>query len=384
MVMSVYFGVFVDYKVGVPRGGSGRHGVVAFMALGRVIPCSARDPSLKRCLNVKTECNPLNQSLNIGIIGAGGMGGRHALNLTHRVAAARVAVVMDADESRARQVAEACGGASVLTDAHQLIASDEVDAVLIAAPDRFHAELTLACIEAGKPVLCEKPLATSAVEAKKVVDAEAACGRRLVQLGFMREYDPAHRRVKQVCERAELGRLLVFRGVHINRLDGPVRSLEDVINNSAVHDIHSARWLMGDEIVRVHTSYVPGAPGRPDTARYALIQLQFAGGTLGVIELNADSDYGYEVDVEVTCEKGVVSTNSLGSPIVRRSNGRSQWIEDDWLQRFEEAYLLEARAWVQSLVEGRPAGPSAWDGYVSMVVVDACIESAKRGMPVEV
>ena len=219
----------------------------------------------------------MTQPLSIGIIGAGDMGSRHARNLAHRVAAARVAAVMDADEQRARLVAEACGGASVYNDAKRAhVEASEVDALLITAPDRFHAELTLACIEAGKPVLCEKPLATSAEEAKKVIDAEVPGDRRLVQLGFMREYDPAHRRVKQVCENGELGRLLVFRGVHVNRLTGSPRRVEDVINNSAVHDIHSARWLMEDEIVRVNTACIPGTPDRPETARYALIQLQFA------------------------------------------------------------------------------------------------------------
>ena len=326
----------------------------------------------------------MNQTLSIGIIGSGDMGARHARNLSQRVAAARVVAVMDVDEVRAREVADACGGAAVYTDPQQVIAASDVDAVLITAPDRFHAELTLACIEAGKPVLCEKPLATSAEEAKRVIDAEVAGGKRLVQLGFMREYDPAHRRVKQVCENGELGRLLVFRGVHVNRLTGAPRLVEDVINNSAVHDIHSARWLMEDEIVRVRTAYIPGESERLETARYVLIQLHFVGGALGLIDLNADSDYGYEVDVEVTGERGIAETNALASAVVRLDNHRKQWIEDDWLQRFDDAYLHEARAWVRSVVEDRPAGPSAWDGYVSMLVVDACIESAHSGQPVEV
>ncbi|MFI5425603.1 Gfo/Idh/MocA family protein [Aeromicrobium sp. UC242_57] len=72
----------------------------------------------------------------------------------------------------------------------KLIASRDVDAVIIASPDFTHADLTKACFAAGKPVLCEKPLAVTAADALSVVEAEVALGRRLLQVGFMRRYDP--------------------------------------------------------------------------------------------------------------------------------------------------------------------------------------------------
>ena len=325
----------------------------------------------------------MSQMINVGVIGIGGMGGRHARNLAHEVAKASVVALMDIDTECAQEVAKECGGATIYTDADALIADPAVDAVLIAAPDRFHAALTHACIEAKKPVLCEKPLATSAAEAKRVIDAEVAHGQWLVQLGFMREYDPAHLAVKQVVNRGELGKPLAFRGVHINPTKDQLRSIEDVITNSAIHDIHSARWMMGDDIKRVYTTYIPGIPSRPETARFVMIQLRFQSGGLGVIECNSESGYGYEVDVKITGETGSVQTNSLKSPIVHRQNTRGQWVEENWLQRFDTAYIHEVRAWVQSIIDGSAAGPSAWDGYASMIVADACIESAKSGQPVD-
>lgn len=326
----------------------------------------------------------MRNTINIGIIGTGGMGERHARNLARKIPSAAITAVMDVDTARAGNIAEACGGATVYDNAHDLIADAQVDAVLIAAPDRFHAELTLACLEAKKRVLCEKPLAITVADAKKVVDAEVAGGQRLVQLGFMREFDPAHLRLRATGKRGDLGRLLFFQGVHVNRLDGPVRQLEDVITNSVVHDLHSARWLMDDEIDRVFTSFVPGEQGRSDTARFVVIQLVFRKGGLGTIECNADADYGYEVHVKLTGERGTAETNSLSSPFVRTASNRGQWIEDDWLQRFETAYLNEAEAWVASLVNNKVSGPSAWDGYASMVAAQACIESAQTGRPVEI
>ena len=325
-----------------------------------------------------------NQAIKVGVIGAGGMGGRHVNNLTNEVATAQVVALMDVDEARLHKVAAACGAHHTFTDGHALINHPAVEAVLIAAPDRFHADLARACIAAGKPVLCEKPLATTAAEAYNVVAAEVAGGRRLVQVGFMREYDPAHCQVKRMIDSGALGKALAFYGTHINASSDPARTVEDVISNSAVHDIHSARWMMGDEIATVYTSYIPSDPRRPETARMVIIQLTYGNGAIGQIECNAEAGYGYEVDVKITGERGVVETNSLRSAVVRLANQQSQWVEEDWLQRFDEAYIDEVRAWVRSLQQGAPTGPSAWDGYVSMMVSDACIASAKSGQPVAV
>lgn len=322
-----------------------------------------------------------NQPIKVGVIGTGGMGGRHVNNLTNEVAAAQIVALMDVDTERMAEVAKACGATHTFTDGNDLIDHPDVEAVLIAAPDRFHASLTKACIAAGKPVLCEKPLATSAAGAYEVVEAEVAAGKRLVQVGFMREYDSAHLKVKQILDSGALGKRLAFWGAHVNAFSDTPRTVEDVITNSVVHDLHSARWLMDDEIATVFTSYVPSSPDQPETARIVLVQLQYRNGAIGQIECNVAADYGYEVDVKLTGETGTAETNSLRSAVVHQKNSRGQWVEEDWLQRFDVAYISEAREWIRSLQKGAPTGPSAWDGYVSMMVADACVASAKSGKP---
>ena len=326
----------------------------------------------------------MSDTVNIGVIGAGGMGGRHAVNLTDEIGSARVAAIMDVDAARAQEVAARCGGSKVYADAEALIADPDVDGVVIAAPNRFHAGLTRLCIAAGKPVLCEKPLATDGEEGRGVIEAEVRGGRRLTQVGFMREYDPDHLAVKRISDSGEQGRALVFRSVHINPGWNDYPELSDVVNGSLVHDIHSARWMMGEEISRVYTSYLPFSPAMPDSARYVVVQLQFESGALGSLECNSDAGYGYEISVSITGESGVAQSGPLSSPVVRRNNAIRQWVEEDWLQRFRVAYIEEIRAWVKSIGEGRAAGPSAWDGYAAMLVADACIESGVSSKPVEV
>lgn len=325
-----------------------------------------------------------NTPIKVGVIGTGGMGGRHVNNITKEVAGANVVAIMDIDEARLEEVATACGASHTFTDAQALIEHPAVEAVLVASPDRFHADQAKACIAAGKPVLCEKPLGTTAAQALEVVEAEVAGGQRLVQVGFMREYDPAHLRVKGLVDSNQLGKTLAFFGSHLNAGDGNPRTIDDVISNSVVHDLHSARWMMNDEVATVYTSYVPATPDQPDSARLVFVQLTFRDGGIGQIECNAEAGYGYEVDVKMTGEGGTVQTNSLRSALVHQANQRSQWVEEDWLQRFDVAYIQEIRAWVQSVADGKPSGPSAWDGYASMIVSDACIESAKTGRVVQV
>jgi myo-inositol 2-dehydrogenase/D-chiro-inositol 1-dehydrogenase len=109
------------------------------------------------------------------------------------------------------------------------VADPEVQALVIASPDSFHAEAVMACLNAGKPVLCEKPLAVTIAETKEILDTEVAGGRRLVQLGFMREYDAAHQALKALLDSGELGQPVLSRGVHVGERFAEPRTIQDVI-----------------------------------------------------------------------------------------------------------------------------------------------------------
>jgi len=320
-----------------------------------------------------------NELLQVGVIGTGMIGALHARNISRETAGAAVAAVMDIDEARARTVAADCG-ARAYTDAAALIAEPAVNAVLIASPDAFHAEQTIACIDAGKPVLCEKPMATTVVDGERVLRAELAADRRLVQIGFMRVYDQKHADLFDIVNRGDIGKPLSFRGQHIN----PWRersTIEGAIVNSLIHDIHSARWLMDAEISKVFVQWTPSAPNQPRSARYAIVQLAFADGAIGSLEWNGDSGYGYEIVVEITGETGTARTVSHSSPLLRQGGRVSQGVTPDWPQRFAQAYKDEVQIWVDAIREGEPTGPSAWDGYMSLVVADACIRSVESALP---
>jgi myo-inositol 2-dehydrogenase/D-chiro-inositol 1-dehydrogenase len=317
------------------------------------------------------------QTLSVGVIGTGGMGTRHILNVHRAVGNARVSAVYDLDHDRAQQVAGMCGQALVFEEPERLINDPHVDAVMIVSPDDTHARLTLACLQAGKPVLSEKPLATTVEDAMRVLEVEVALRKRLVSVGYMRRFDPQHMAVKRVVADGTLGRPLLFKGVHRNAAVPYGTTGETILINSAGHDFDSTRWLFGGEVQEV---LVRGLRSRadlhPDTKDLLLIQMTLTNDSLADVEVYVNADYGYEVSAEVLCQRGSAITTLADNVLVRSEAQRAHPIPKDWLARFQDAYVLEVVEWVESIQEGRPfRGASTWDGYMTMLITGACIES---------
>jgi myo-inositol 2-dehydrogenase/D-chiro-inositol 1-dehydrogenase len=323
------------------------------------------------------------EQIAVGVIGTGGMGSIHAENLHTRVATARLAAVSDVDAERAGKLAEQYGSAAVFTDGAELIRDENVEAVVIASPDPTHAPLVLECLKTEKPVLCEKPLADSAEAALEVVEAEVKLGRKLVQVGFMRRYDPQHVAVARKATEGEIGRPLMFKGVHRAPEVPTSWDSEFVIRNALVHDLDSARWMLGQEIEEVFVRGVNNDPALgEDTCDLQSVQLDMSGGCIASVEVFVTARYGYEVNAELLCERGVAQTPLPHDVVVRSAFNRSQRVPEGFLGRFSDAYEIEVEQWIDALRRGEePGGADAWDGYISLVASEGCVESLKTGSP---
>jgi myo-inositol 2-dehydrogenase / D-chiro-inositol 1-dehydrogenase len=322
------------------------------------------------------------EKIAVGVIGTGGMGSIHAENLHARVANARLAAVSDVDAERAGKLAEQYGSA-VFTDGADLIRDENVEAVVIASPDPTHAPLVLECLKNEKPVLCEKPLADSAEAALKVVEAEVELGRKLVQVGFMRRYDPQHVAVAREATKGEIGRPLMFKGVHRAPEVPTSWDSEFVIRNALVHDLDSARWMLGQEIEEVFVRGVNNDPALgEDTCDLQSVQLGMSGGCVASVEVFVTARYGYEVNAELVCERGIAQTPLPHDVVVRSAFNRSQRVPEGFMGRFSDAYEIEVEQWIVALRRGEePGGADAWDGYISLVASEGCVESLKTGSP---
>lgn len=326
------------------------------------------------------------QPVRVGVIGTGGMGTRHALNINRYVSGASVAGVFDIDGPRTAAVAAQAEGAVAFPSPDALIADDSVDAVLIAAPDELHAGLVHACLRAGKPVLCEKPVANTVADATAVVAAEMAIGRRMIAVGYMRRFDAAHLAVKAVADSGEIGDPVLFKGVHRNAAAAYGISPAAVVINSAGHDLDSARWMTGEEVV---SARVFGLRTRddlhPDTRDLLVINLVLTNGRHAVSEMDVNAGYGYEVSAELVCQHGTAHTGQADRVLVRGHAHRGVPVAADWLDPFQDAYVAEIHDWIRSLRTGEPfGGASAWDGLATALTAAACIESIATGADVPV
>ena len=296
-------------------------------------------------------------TVGVGVIGAGMMGADHVRTLTAAVDGARVVAVADADGERAAAAARE-GGGRAIGDPHALIGDPEVDAVVVASFDTTHEEFVLACIEAGKPVLCEKPLATSAEACLRVIHAEVASGRRLVSLGFMRRFDPAYGTVKEGLDGGGVGEVLLVHCAHRNAVAPAVYTSEMLITSSAVHEIDITRWLLGEEIVAATVRAPRSTTRAPNGLRDPqLVLLETASGVLVDVEVFVNARYGYDIRCELVGEEGTLRLAEQVAP--------------DFRARFATAYRRELDCWVRGL----DGGPSAWDGYAANAVADACLSS---------
>jgi myo-inositol 2-dehydrogenase / D-chiro-inositol 1-dehydrogenase len=311
-------------------------------------------------------------SLGVGVIGAGVMGSAHVRTIADGVSGAAVVAVSDADAARAAVVGGEVPGCAVAPDPYALIGDVTVDAVVVASSDDTHEAFVTACLEAGKPVLCEKPLAATAEASLRVVEAEASTGRRLVSVGFMRRHDPGYVALKEALGRGEVGEPLMVHCAHRNAGVPAFFTSEMLITSSAIHEIDVARWLLGEEIVSASV-HVPRSTGQAPAGLRdpQFVVLESEGGVLIDVEVYVNAVRGYEIRCEVVGESGSLMLEERP-------------IAPDFRGRFAVAYRHELQAWVDAVAAGEPFGPTAWDGYAANVVADACLESLAGGGPAEV
>ena len=322
-------------------------------------------------------------TVKVGLIGAGVMGSDHAQILSSAVSGVELVAVSDPDAARATKIVEMCPAARAFTDPLDLIRDSRLDAVLVASPDESHGALVLACLEAGKPVLCEKPLATSVEGCLKILAKERALGRRLVSVGYMRRFDPGYVEMKRRLQTGDMGAALIMHCIHRNVTASPSATAPMLITNSAVHEIDIARFVLDAEIERI-TLVTPRKTALSGIQDPQIMLLAMDNGVVVDAEIFINAQYGYDVRAELVCEQGTITLTPPHDVTTTRAASQAFAFPGDWRPRFAAAYRAELQAWTQGIRGGVTTGASAWDGYVATAVAAAGVESLASGRPAKV
>jgi inositol 2-dehydrogenase len=333
------------------------------------------------------------RKLGVGVLGVGEMGKRHAENLRRLVPEARLVAVADVAAQRAKDVAEELEVEHAFSSFEEMVAHREIEAVVIATPDKFHAKAIQIAAAAKKDILCEKPLATTLDDARAALKEVERAGVRL-QIGFMRRYDPAYVAAFQRVQAGDIGKPLIFKSVGRDKDEPPMSAYQSNINgmlfyNNTIHDFDLARWIMLDEIAEVH-SYTTVAI-RPEVAKYndvvaSVVNLKYENGAIGNVESYVQAVYGYDVRTEIVGSKGSIFVGSIEkTPATFLSvNGGNHILADHFLSRFADAYLAEVRDFVQTVLAGKAPKVTGEDGLRSLQIAIAAEKSHLESKPVAV
>jgi myo-inositol 2-dehydrogenase/D-chiro-inositol 1-dehydrogenase len=316
------------------------------------------------------------------------MGALHAETLARRLPGARLVAIADPAPGAAERLAGPLG-ARACTDVAQLWDDAEVDAVVIAAPARAHADLVVAAAFAGKHVFCEKPMAVSLADADRVIDVVGSTGVTL-QVGFNRRFAADWVAARALLDDGTLGTPRLLRSV--TRDPGgfdPARVPPDTIFlETLIHDFDTLRFLNpSTEAVEVFA--VADALVEPDWRERGLVDtavvtVRFSNGAVGTAEACFEAAYGYDVRAEVLGSGGM-ATMGDGRRTGMTFSGADGRVVDTVRgdqELFRDAYTAELEAFVEAVRTGTPAPVTGLDARAALAIALAAAESARVGQPV--
>lgn len=325
----------------------------------------------------------------VGLIGAGRIGRIHAASVGGHPDA-RLGYVSDVYRPAEQEIAAAYGAKTATVE--QILADDAVDIVMICSSTDTHADLIERSARAGKAIFCEKPIDLNIERVREVLEVVKESGARLM-VGFNRRFDPNFRALKDRLENGEAGEVELVTIVSRDPGAPPAEYITvsgGLFRDMTIHDFDMARWLLGEEPTSVYataaalTDPTIGKLGDVDTA---VVSLTCASGRMAVITNSRRATYGYDQRIEVHGSTAMLTAGNLLENTVGSYSGSGVTTAKPlhfFLERYAHAYRNEFAALVEALSGGEWALPGADDGYRSLMLAEAALESLKTGSRVVV
>jgi myo-inositol 2-dehydrogenase/D-chiro-inositol 1-dehydrogenase len=320
--------------------------------------------------------------IKIGIIGAGYIGGVHASVLA-RDERIEVANVYDIIEEKAQRIAHTSATAEVCASADEVI--EKSDAVFICTPNTKHTAVSIAAAEAGKHVFSEKPMATNLEEAKAVLEA-ANKSNKVFQVGFNRRFAPVYQKLKSIIteeSKPHSAHVKMNRGELLNPVwTGNAEITGGFLYETTIHIFDMMRFLFGEvaELTAIGSTHE-----YPEVDDFSVL-FKFANGVHATMCSSADATWLFPFErVEVFCHHRTITTremevivdsNGLNNPCIEYSMHNLSK-EEKW------GYAQEDKAFIDSILNETQALITAFDGYKSVELVEACYEAVRTGRQIK-
>ncbi len=329
--------------------------------------------------------------VRVALIGSGRMGSYHGETLARRLPRATLAAVADPAPGAAERLAAALGAPTFATDPAQVFADPDIDAVVIAAPARFHADLVVAAAAAGKGVFCEKPMALTVADADRAIAAADEAGV-VLQVGFNRRFAPDWAAARALLDDGTLGSPRLLRSV--TRDPGgfdPARVAPNTIFlETLIHDFDALRFLnpgaAAVEVFATATALVE--PGWKDRGLLdtAVVVVRFDNGAVGTAEACFEATYGYDVRGEVFGSGGMATLGDgrRTGMVFSGAAGRAVETVRSDQDLLGAAYVAELAAFVDAVRSNATAPVTGADARASLEIALAAAESVTSGRPVRI
>lgn len=312
-----------------------------------------------------------NQELRIGVVGVGAIGRTHIERINEKLQGAKVIACADVNVEFGESVAKKYG-CKFYADGEEMIASNDIDAVIVTTIDSYHEKYVMAAIKEKKYVFCEKPLAPEAETCKRIVDAEMKGEKKLVQVGFMRRYDPGYRQLKEAIQKRTYGEPLLLHCAHRNPAVDESYTTPMAVENSMIHEIDVIRWLLDEDYDTAEVVFAKNTRRTHQNLMDPQVMiLTTKSGVRIDVEAFVNTGHCYDIKCEVCCEDAILNLPEPANIEVCVNAQRGHAIHSDWSTRFVEAYNIEIQEWINATKAGRVDGPTAWDGYVGQVTAAA-------------
>lgn len=334
----------------------------------------------------------MNDKVRIGVIGTGRIGKLHINNLCTSVPGAKVEAVADiVMNDEIKQWAHSLGIAKVYSDPESIMTDPEIDAVFICSSTNTHADFLIRAAQAGKDIFCEKPIDYDIGKINAALDAVKKANVKL-QTGFVRRFDHNHKKVRDTVASGLLGTPSIIKVTSRDPEPAPFEYAKvsgGLFMDMMIHDFDMVRYLSGSEVVEVSAFGDVLIDERLKTIGdidTAIVMLKFANKAIGVIDNSRKAGYGYDQRSEVHCEKGCVqvSNDFPNTSMISTSEGvyleKPLWF---FLERYNDAFIAEAREFVAAIKEDREPCVGGIDGLMPVKIAMAAQKSLVEGRAVK-